>query len=85
MFNRFIHCTVSMAVILTVLISSPFSEAASHLDNKWLCDPAPNPDMTYMLRSNSQFVTLGVPFQTNELGFRDRPVFEKTAGVFRIL
>lgn len=74
-----------MAVILAVLNSSVFSEPASHLDNKWLCEPAPNPDMTYILLSNSHFVTLGVPFQTNELGFRDRPIFEKTAGVFRIL
>lgn len=84
-FKRIILSPILIAAILTVVIALPNSEAFPNLDNKWLCDPAPNTDMTYILRANSQFSTLGVPFRTNELGFRDRPVFEKTPGVFRIL
>jgi hypothetical protein len=47
--------------------------------------PVENPDMTFVLIPNSQFVTFGVPFTTNELGFRDRPIQPKTGNMFRIL
>jgi len=76
---------VVMGFLIGGLILPLTGWAAANLDNQWLCDPAPNPDMAYILRANSQFSTLGVPFQTNELGFRDRPVFDKAPGVFRIL
>jgi len=71
--------------IISMVTAPTSSEAVPNLDNKWLCDPAPNPDMTYILRANSEFNSLGVPFRTNEYGFRDRPVYKKMPGVFRIL
>ncbi|MCA9437548.1 MAG: hypothetical protein KC978_17325, partial [Candidatus Omnitrophica bacterium] len=67
--------------IISMVTAPTSSEAVPNLDNKWLCDPAPNPDMTYILRANSEFNSLGVPFRTNEYGFRDRPVYKKMPGV----
>lgn len=76
---------VLVALVIGLVLLPVTAMAVPNLDNKWLCDPAPHPDMTYILRANSEFATLGVPFRTNEIGFRDRPVFEKVPGVFRIL
>ena len=75
-------------VLVAVLVfgGQPSSvDAAPHRENVWLCDPAPNPDMSYVIRPNSNFVSLGVPFRTNEFGFRDRPTLTKTPGMFRVL
>jgi len=83
--KKTIRLIAPIVVIAGIVIALPKSDGVPNLDNKWLCDPAPNPDMTYILRANSQFTTLGVPFRTNELGFRDRPIFDKAPGVFRIL
>ena len=66
------------------LISASVSMAIT-LDNKWRCVSVPNPEMSYILQANSQFVTFGVPFTTNELGFRDGPIQPKVPGVFRIV
>lgn len=74
-----------LIVALVVVVQSEAIGQTSTRDNRWLCDPAPNPDMCYIIRPNSDFITLGVPFRTNELGFRDRPIFEKSPSVFRIL
>ncbi len=54
-------------------------------ETRWLVMPAPNPDMTYMVQPNGDFVTFGVPFRTNELGFRDGPIAPKSPNMFRIL
>lgn len=53
--------------------------------NNFRCIPSANPEMTYQIAPNSSFITLGVPFTTNEYGFRDQPVFPKIPGIFRIL
>lgn len=72
-------------VALALVVSTDSLGESPHANNRWLCDTTPNPDMSYILRPHSDFVTLGVPFRTNELGFRDRPLFEKSPSVFRIL
>jgi len=81
----FIFKSLVPLTIIGILLASAAVPAVPHLDNEWRCEPAPNPAMTYILRPNSDFSTLGVAFRTNELGFRDRPIFEKGPGVFRIL
>lgn len=59
--------------------------AAEDRKNVFLCKPADDPDMTFILYPNTDFVTFDVPFRTNELGFRDDPIRPKTEGMFRIL
>ncbi len=54
-------------------------------ENNWLCMDAPNRDMAYHLIPNREFSTLGVPFRTNQFGFRDQPVYQKDVNTFRIL
>ncbi len=53
--------------------------------NNFRSIPATHPDMTFQIMPNSSFVTLGVPFTTNEYGFRDQPTIQKTPNTFRIL
>ncbi|MCA9447518.1 MAG: hypothetical protein KC931_10405 [Candidatus Omnitrophica bacterium] len=64
---------------------APDAFSRPQLDNKWLTMDAPNPEMSYVLLPNRQFTSLGVPFQTNQFGFRDGPVIQKDANTFRIL
>jgi lysophospholipase L1-like esterase len=58
---------------------------SQQLETRWMVQPTSNTDMTYMLQPNGDFITFGVPFRTNELGFRDGPILQKTPNVFRIL
>lgn len=87
-FNRISRARCGSAVTGLVLYmfcgfaSSTWSQA---LETRWEVMTAPNPDMTFMLQPNKDFVTLGVPFRTNEFGFRDEPLRPKTPGMFRIL
>ncbi|MCG3199177.1 MAG: hypothetical protein HUU16_05365 [Candidatus Omnitrophica bacterium] len=74
-----------LALLAGGLTFVPVSAAPAQRENVWLCQVAPNPDMTYMLQPNSSFVTFGVPFRTNELGFRDGPIREKTPSTLRIM
>ncbi len=75
--------------ILTILFlvgcALPFTGWSQQLETRWLVQPAPNADMSFMLQPNSDFITFGVPFRTNELGFRDGPILQKTPNLFRIL
>jgi len=63
----------------------PPSPPPGREQNVFLCQPATHPDMVFMLKPNQQFVTFGLRSQTNELGFRDDPISEKTESLFRIL
>jgi len=88
--SLFEQCTksagvVAIALAIVSLACSTRGVAQPHLDNNWRCTTAPNADMTYMLMPNSQFSTLGVPFQTNQFGFRDGAIYQKDPNVFRIL
>ncbi len=73
------------ALLFTAVLSFTMAGWSQHLETRWMVQPAPNADMTYMLQPNGEFITFGVPFQTNELGFRDKPISEKTPNLFRIL
>ncbi len=77
----FIFFPLSLLILLDIWNHS----VAQPPETRWLVMPAPNPDMTYMLQPNSDFVTFGVPFRTNELGFRDGPIVPKSPNMFRIL
>lgn len=83
--NRFTKSIPVLAALLAFGWQPDSALAAPPRDNVWLCDPAPNPDMSFVIRPNSSFVSLGVPFRTNEYGFRDRPTVAKTPGMFRVL
>jgi hypothetical protein len=54
-------------------------------EDYWPAIPAANPDRAFTIQPNADCVTLGVPFRTNEFGFRDDPSIPKTQGVFRIV
>jgi lysophospholipase L1-like esterase len=91
--RKFLFPLFTAAVVLTLLLI-PAELVARRItaggsppekQNVFLCQPAADPDMTFMLVPNSNFVTFGVPFTTNEWGFRDRPTQPKTANMFRIL
>lgn len=82
--NRKAHFCIS--ILGSILFLVPLSALAqSQRENTWLCMPAPNAEMVYTLVPNSQFVTLGVPFQTNAFGFRDQPIYQKDENTFRVL
>lgn len=73
------------SLLLSALLVLPLAGWSQQLETRWLVQPAPNSDMTYMLQPNGDFITFGIPFQTNELGFRDQPITPKTPTLFRIL
>lgn len=53
--------------------------------NNFRCISASNPEMTFQIAPNASFITFGVPFTTNEYGFRDRPTLPSSPNMFRIL
>lgn len=55
------------------------------LVNRFQVEPVPNSGMVYRLLPNSRFVTFGVDYPTNELGFRDDPIAPRKEGDLRIL
>jgi hypothetical protein len=75
----------AVATVGILIWLSHASSAQIQLDNKWLTEPAPNPDMVYRVQPNQMFTTLGVRFPTNEYGFRDGPIYPKDSATFRIL
>lgn len=78
---------LSRGIAFSFTVITLFSVTAwpQALETRWEVMAAPNPEMTFMLQPNKDFVTLGVPFRTNEFGFRDDPVKPKTPDIFRIL
>lgn len=74
-----------LAVAAILLVQLEGWAQTGRPDNQWRSVPTQNAAMTYTIQPNSDFVTLGVPFRTNEYGFRDRPVTPKSPDVFRIL
>jgi lysophospholipase L1-like esterase len=83
---QFRRILIGLAAVFILLGHECGTSAKAQVpETRWLCMPTPNRDMTYILYPNSDFMTLGVPFRTNELGFRDRPIAEKASNMFRIL
>ncbi|MCA9424463.1 MAG: hypothetical protein KC994_05285 [Candidatus Omnitrophica bacterium] len=86
--------------ILLLAISLVIGLAILELGARWMLPKGPPPDraenlfrvertenekMVFRLIPDTQFVTFGVPYRTNEYGFRDGPVEEKGEKTFRIL
>ncbi len=75
---------VISAVVLVQCADSETPPPGKEVNN-FRSMPAANPEMTFQIVPNASFVTLGVPFTTNEYGFRDQPTIQKTPGMFRVL
>ena len=55
------------------------------MENQFLVEAVSNPNMVYRILPDRTFVTFGLPYLTNEFGFRDEPVTGKDDSTFRIL
>jgi len=73
------------AGIFSSLNAGPAAPPPGKQVNNFRCIPASNPEMTFMITPNASFITFGVPFTTNEYGFRDRPTIPSAPTMFRIL
>ena len=94
---RGIHPVINFAVLIVALAIGlllaegiarqflPEKPPPEKSRNIFSCEPVPGSDMVYRVKPNAAFTTFGASYQTNEFGFRDGPVSEKTDSMFRIV
>jgi lysophospholipase L1-like esterase len=75
----------NLALLFMTTCFLTFQCQGQHQETRWEVMPGTNADMVYMVQPNQDCVTMGVPFRTNELGFRDTPISPKTPQMLRIL